>query len=62
MNGCSTSSDQAVPAQSPTPSAYASVGGSQDVHFTDVLMHMPVMESTPAGSGDITANIAAETP
>ena len=28
----------------------------------DVLMHMPVMESTPAGSGDITANIAAETP
>ena len=67
MNGCSTSSDQAVPAQSPTPSASAGVGGSQDVHFTvgyagDVLMHMPVMESTPAGSGDITANIAAETP
>ena len=67
MNGCSTSSDQAVPAQSPTPSASASVGGSQDVHFTvgyagDVLMHMPVMESTPAGSGDITTNIAAETP
>jgi len=67
MNGCSTSSDPAVPAQSPTPSASASVGGSQDVHFTvgyagDVLMHMPVMESTPAGSGDITANIAAETP
>ena len=67
MNGCSSSSDQAVPAQSPTPSASASVGGSQDVHFTvgyagDVLMHMPVMESTPAGSGDITANIAAETP
>ena len=25
-------------------------------------MHMPVMESTPAGSGDITAIIAAETP
>ncbi len=67
MNGCSSSSDQAVPAQSPTPSASAGVGGSQDVHFTvgyagDVLMHMPVMESTPAGSGDITANIAAETP
>ena len=67
MNGCSTSSDQAVPAQSPTPSASAGVGGSQDVHFTvgyagDVLMHMPVMESTPAGSGDITANIAAEIP
>ena len=56
-----------MPAQSPTPSASASVGGSQDVHFTvgyagDVLMHMPVMESTPAGSGDITTNIAAETP
>ena len=37
------------------------------MHFTvgyagDVLMHMPVMESTPAGSGDITANIAVETP
>ena len=67
VSGCSTSSDQAVPAQSPTPSASASVGGSQDVHFTvgyagDVLMHMPVMESTPAGSGDITTNIAAETP
>ena len=67
MNGCSTSSDQAVPAQSPTPSASASTGSSRDVHFTvgyagDVLMHMPVMESTPAGSGDITANIAAETP
>ena len=67
MNGCSTSSDQAVPAQSPTPSASAGAGTSQDVHFTvgyagDVLMHMPVMESTPAGSGDITANIAAETP
>lgn len=67
VNGCSTSSDQTVPAQSPTPSASASVGGSQDVHFTvgyagDVLMHMPVIESTPAGSGDITANIAAETP
>ena len=28
----------------------------------DVLMHMPVMESTPGASGDITANIAAETP
>jgi len=25
-------------------------------------MHMPVMESTPGASGDITANIAAETP
>ena len=67
MNGCSTSSDQAVPAQSPTPSASASVGGSQDVHFTvgyagDVLMHMPVMESTPGASGDITDNVAAETP
>ena len=37
------------------------------MHFTvgyagDVLMHMPVMESTPGASGDITANIAAETP
>ncbi|WP_256690772.1 CapA family protein [Actinomyces oris] len=69
MNGCSTSSDQSVPAQSPTPSASTSTstGGSQDVHFTvgyagDVLMHMPVMESTPGASGDITANIAAETP
>ena len=67
MNGCSTSSDPGVPARSPSPSASASVGGSQDVHFTvgyagDVLMHMPVMESTPGASGDITANIAAETP
>ena len=39
----------------------------QDVHFTvgyagDVLMHMPVLSSTPGGSGDITGNIAAETP
>ena len=39
----------------------------QDVHFTvgyagDVLMHMPVLSSTPGASGDITGNIAAETP
>ena len=67
VSGCSTSSDQAVPAHSPTPSASAGASTSQDVHFTvgyagDVLMHVPVMESTPAGSGDITANIAVETP
>ncbi|OLO68608.1 capsule biosynthesis protein [Actinomyces oris] len=67
VSGCATSTDHSVPAQSPTPSASASTGGSQDVHFTvgyagDVLMHMPVMESTPGASGDITANIAAETP
>ena len=54
-------------ASAPGAAASASAGGSQDVHFTvgyagDVRMHMPVMESTPAGSGDITANIAAETP
>ena len=67
VSGCATSTDHSVPAQSPTSSASASTGGSQDVHFTvgyagDVLMHMPVMESTPGASGDITANIAAETP
>lgn len=67
VSGCATNTDHSVPAQSPTPSASASTGGSQDVHFTvgyagDVLMHMPVMESTPGASGDITANIAAETP
>ncbi|OLO63711.1 capsule biosynthesis protein [Actinomyces oris] len=67
VSGCATSTDHSVPAQSPTPSASASTGGSQDVRFTvgyagDVLMHMPVMESTPGASGDITANIAAETP
>ena len=61
--GCSPSSGQSLSAQSGSTGA----GSSQDVHFTvgyagDVLMHMPVMESTPAGSGDITANIAAETP
>ena len=65
VSGCATSTDHSVPAQSPTPSASTSTGGSQDVHFTvgyagDVLMHMPVMESTPGASGDITANIAAE--
>ena len=42
-------------------------GGSQDVTFTvgyagDVLMHMPVLNSTPGASGDITDNVAAETP
>ena len=54
VSGCATSTDHSVPAQSPTPSASTSTstGGSQDVHFTvgyagDVLMHMPVMESTP---------------
>ena len=67
VSGCATSTDHSVPAQSPTSSASASTGGSQDVRFTvgyagDVLMHMPVMESTPGASGDITANIAAETP
>ena len=67
LNGCSTSSDPGVPARSPSPSASASAGTSQDVHFTvgyagDVLMHMPVMESTPGASGDITDNVAAETP
>ena len=67
LNGCSTSSDHGVPARSPSPSASAGADTSQDVHFTvgyagDVLMHMPVMESTPGASGDITANIAAETP
>ena len=67
VSGCATSTDHSVPPQSPTPSASASTGSSQDVHFTvgyagDVLMHMPVMESTPGASGDITANIAAETP
>ena len=28
----------------------------------DVLMHMPVLSSTPGASGDITDNVAAETP
>ena len=42
-------------------------GGSQDVSFTvgyagDVLMHSAVMSSTPDSSGDITGNVAAETP
>ena len=67
LSGCSTSSDQSLPTQSPAPSGSTGTSGSQDVHFTvgyagDVLMHMPVMESTPGASGDITDNIAAETP
>ena len=67
LSGCSTSSDQSQPAQSPSQSGSTGASGSQDVHFTvgyagDVLMHMPVMESTPGASGDITDNIAAETP
>ena len=61
--GCSPSSGQSLSAQSGSTGA----GSSQDVHFTvgyagDVLMHMPVMESTPGASGDITDNVAAETP
>ena len=67
VSGCATSTDHSVPAQSPTSSASASTGGSQDVRFTvgyagDVLMHMPVLSSTPEASGDITDNVAAETP
>ena len=67
LSGCSTSSDQSLPTQSPAPSGSTGTSGSQDVHFTvgyagDVLMHMPVMESTPGASGDITDNVAAETP
>ena len=66
LSGCSTSSDQSLPTQSPAPSGSTGTSGSQDVHFTvgyagDVLMHMPVMESTPGASGDITDNVAAET-
>ena len=54
-------------ASAPGAAASASAGGSQDVHFTvgyagDVLMHMPVLNSTPEASGDITGNVAAETP
>ena len=54
-------------ASAPGAAASASASGSQDVHFTvgyagDVLMHMPVLSSTPEASGDITDNVAAETP
>ena len=54
-------------ASAPGAAASASASGSQDVHFTvgyagDVLMHMPVLNSTPEASGDITGNVAAETP
>ena len=61
--GCSPSSGQSLSAQSGSTGA----GSSQDVHFTvgyagDVLMHMPVLSSTPGASGDITDNVAAETP
>ena len=61
--GCSPSSGQSLSAQSGPTGA----GSSQDVRFTvgyagDVLMHMPVLSSTPEASGDITDNVAAETP
>ena len=61
--GCSPSSGQSLSAQSGSTGA----GSSQDVRFTvgyagDVLMHMPVLSSTPEASGDITDNVAAETP
>ena len=61
--GCSPSSGQSLSAQSGSTGA----GSSQDVRFTvgyagDVLMHMPVLSSTPGASGDITDNVAAETP
>ena len=41
--------------------------GPPEVSFSigysgDVLMHMPVLESTPQGSGDITSMVAAQTP
>ena len=61
--GCSPSSGQSLSAQSGSTGA----GSSQDVRFTvgyagDVLMYMPVLSSTPEASGDITDNVAAETP
>ena len=61
--GCSPSSGQSLSAQSGSTGA----SSSQDVRFTvgyagDVLMHMPVLSSTPEASGDITDNVAAETP
>ena len=67
LSGCSTSSNQSLPTRSPAPSGSTGASGSQDVHFTvgyagDVLMHMPVLSSTPGASGDITDNVAAETP
>jgi len=63
----STHEQQGRDATAPGASASAGADGSQDVRFTvgyagDVLMHMPVLSSTPGASGDITDNVAAETP
>lgn len=53
----------AEPASDPSPSQ----APSPDVHLTigyagDVLPHMPVMDDTPGGQGDISGMIAGEQP
>ena len=64
--GCGTGNGQSQ--SSATGSAEPDAAdGSQDAHFTvgyagDVLMHSAVLSSTPDFSGDITGNVAAETP
>ena len=64
--GCGTGAGQSQ--SSATGSAEpGAADGSQDAHFTvgyagDVLMHSAVLSSTPDFSGDITDNVAAETP
>ena len=64
--GCGTGNGQSQ--SSATGSAEPDAAdGSQDAHFTvgyagDVLMHSAVLSSTPDFSGDITDNVAAETP
>ena len=64
--GCGTGAGQSQ--SSATGSAEpGAADGSKDAHFTvgyagDVLMHSAVLSSTPDFSGDITDNVAAETP
>ena len=64
--GCGTGAGQSQ--SSATGSAEpGAADGSKDAHFTvgyagDVLMHSAVLSSTPDFSGDITGNVAAETP
>ena len=58
-----SSSAPAEPASDPSPSQ----APPPDVHLTigyagDVLPHMPVMDDTPGGQGDISGMIAGEQP
>ncbi|WP_194949473.1 CapA family protein [Actinomyces trachealis] len=72
LSACASDRSAPTPEQPPSPTTPASSTPSpaptpQDAHLTigysgDLLMHMPVMENTPGGSGDISGMLTAAQP